>query len=132
MKQHVKPAEIAPFLNRFYNFCDTVIESIQLAFSDNATRELKIILKTRDAECIKNEGWTRAVLCLNDVSELKLIDHRKQASLQVISHGIYVLDLNENLGLEFGGGITEPESLEEPRSSHAYAIGGTMAFETLE
>ncbi len=131
-RSRVEHVRLSDFLERFYHFCDTIIDSIQLTFSEHASRELQIILQARDDACQVNESWARVALHLEEVSELKLFDQCQRGSLHVISDGIHILSQAENLGLEFGGALETPATLEELRTSPAYAIGKTFAFEVLQ
>ena len=132
MKQRVKPNETAQFLGRFYSFCDSVIQSIQIQMSRNGTRELEVRLAARDSMVHEDEGWTSIAISLEDVCEMKVFDERQKASLQVISDGIHILNLDNGIGLEFGGAYEPPHSLEELRASQAYAVGKRIAFERFE
>jgi hypothetical protein len=131
VKEIIKDSEHAQFLERFYNFTDSMIRSISLNFTSNGTRQIDVHILTRDSTTQENEGWVCVVINVDHVSEMAIRDDRNKASLQVISNGIHITTIDDNTGFEFGGALDPPRSLSELRKSYAFALGKTVSFEVL-
>lgn len=115
-------------LNRFYNFADGVIRSINLSFYDDGSKLAEIVVACRDSEAMLDDGWVTVRFRIREVKEFKTSDGPK-TTLQVLSSGMHFRNYDDKVGVEFGGAFESPSSLEELRESDAYAIGEEVDIE---
>ena len=115
-------------LTRFYGMCDGLIRSVQLRYKDDGTRELELVIACRDTETIVNEGWVSVRVLIRNANEFTMVEKPK-TTLQVLSDGLQIQVFGDVVGIEFGGNIDAPYSLDDLRKSRAYAIGTCVDFE---
>jgi len=127
MKQTVNNDEYSSFLERFYGFNDTVIRSIRLAFNDNGTQRLELRISAQDSTIKDADKWVCVTVIVEGISEI-LIHEQVQTTIQVISHGLHILTLDDMFGLEFGGATDAPNSLLNIRESDAFVVGKKLLF----
>lgn len=130
MKQTVGASDISRLLARFHEFSDAVLRSIVVLFEDDGTRRMDISIATRDAETVENDGWVCVMLSVDGISEMS-VRERARTSLQVISDGIHISMYDQEIGIEFGGAIEAPDTIENLRGSDVYVLGGTLSFDVL-
>jgi hypothetical protein len=114
-------------LARFYGFCDAVIRSILLRYEENGTRNVEIYLSARDSETAENEGWVSVRVVVRNVSEFG-VRESPRTPIQVLSQGMHLLSVENQVGVEFGGEIEPPQSIESFRSSDGFAVGRDIKF----
>lgn len=119
--------EIENFIERFYQFSDSVIRAITMCFVDGNTLELGIQIETRDAECDENNGWVRVDLTMHNVIEMAVREQR-DSTIQVLSHGVNIIKVEGFLALEFGGEIGPLSRIDELRKSDAFAVAKSIAI----
>jgi len=114
-------------LARFYDFGDGVIRGILLRYEAGGTRMIEIQVATRDSETIENEGWVIVRIAIRDVAEFA-VREGSRTPIQVLSQGIHLLCLDNQVGVEFGGATDRPESFETLRLSDGYVVGREVEF----
>lgn len=119
------PAEFAEVLRRFYDFYDAVIRSVSLQFADGGTRIVVIVIATRDAEAVENDGWVSVRIEIRNVSEFS-VRESPRTPIQVMSQGVHFVTFDGLVGMEFGGAVDAPASLDDLRASDAYAVGDEL------
>lgn len=127
MKQYIDHDAIPSFLRSFYGFCDSVIRSIVLIYEENGSRTLELRLSARHSLVKTGHGWVDVDIVLEGISEMVVKEHMR-TSMQVVSNGIHVAFFDNEIGLEFGGGVDAPLTLKDLRDSDGYALGSTLAF----
>ena len=127
MKQVIKNNGYSSFLKRFYEFNDTVIRSIRLAFDDDGTRSLELLISAQDSTIKDDDKWVCVTVIVEGISEILVHEH-VQTTIQVISHGLHILTLDDMFGLEFGGATDTPNSLSNLQESDAFVIGKKLLF----
>jgi|GEM_PF-6773939 len=114
-------------LKRFCGFCDSVIRTVLLQFDEGGTRRVEVHIAARDSETDENEGWVCVRIVVRDVTNFG-VREGPRTPIQVVSHGIHILCIENRVGVEFGGAIDCPESFESFYSSDGFAIGGAVEF----
>ena len=121
--------EYLQFLDRFYQFYDSVFRSISIHFLSDGTQTIDLVVSTRDSLLEDDdEGWVCIVITIEKVKET-LISKKPKTSIQVISQGIHLAIYENLVGMEFGGAIDPPSSLDVLRQSEAYILGENILFE---
>ena len=115
-------------LSRFYGLCDGLIRLVQLRYTEDGTREVELDIACRDSETTVNEGWVSVRVVIRNATEFTLVENPK-TTLQVLSDGLQIQVFGDVVGIEFGGNIDAPYSLDDLRKSRAYAIGTCVDFE---
>lgn len=115
-------------LARFYDFGDGVIRGILLRYEEGGTRIVEIQVATRDSEGTENEGWVVVRIVIRGVSEFG-VREGPRTPIQVLSQGIHLLCLDNQVGVEFGGATNCPESFESLRLSDGYVVGRDVEFQ---
>jgi hypothetical protein len=123
--------ESQEFLERFYNCGDGVIRSVTFFFRSGVeTAKVSVVISTRDRDSTVNEGWVNLRLELHDVEELSCHESPR-GSYQVLSTALYIGHFDDLLFLDFGGGVPDPQSIEEFRRSKFYFAGRSLSWEVL-
>ena len=120
--------EYLQFLDRFYQFYDSVFRSISLHFLSDGTQTIDLVVSARDSLLEDDEGWVCIVIAIEKVKET-LISKKPKTSIQVLSQGIHLATYENLVGMEFGGAIDPPSSLDVLRQSEAYILGENISFE---
>lgn len=115
-------------LTRFYGLCDGLIRSVQLRYTGEGTRYVELVIACRDSETTVNEGWVSVRVLIQNVNEFTFVE-KPQTTLQVLSNGLQVQVFGDFVGVEFGGSVDGPYSLDDLRKSVAFAIGKQVDFE---
>ena len=128
MQQTVNNDEHSSFLKRFYEFNDTVIRSIKLIFSDDGTRGMELLMSAQDSMVKGDDKWVSVTIFVDNISEMA-IREQAQTTIQVISHGLHILIVENQFGLEFGGAVENLDSFSTLQESDAFVIGKELSFE---
>ena len=127
MKQTVNNDEYSSFLKRFYGFNDTVIRSIKLIFSDDGTQGMELLISAQDSMVKDADQWVCVTIFVDNISEMAIYE-QTHTTIQVISHGLHILAVKDQFGLEFGGAIENLDSLSTLQKSDAFVVGKELSF----
>jgi len=122
--------DIDGYLERFYQFSDSVIRSIDIRFRNREKLTcVSVEISTRDSEKSEAEQWCNVILTVEGVSEFSFQENSK-ASYQVISNGINMLKSNGWIYVDFGHLDSLVDS-NEIRKSPAYVVGKDIFWKTM-
>lgn len=113
-------------LSRFYRFYDGVIRSITLEYTGK-TRHAEIRVACRDSASTRTEGWVCVRVVVRDIREFS-VRERYRTSLQVLSQGIQIRTFGDSVGIEFGGALEPPSTIEDLMLSDAFVVGSEIEF----
>jgi hypothetical protein len=116
------------FIDRFYGFSDSLIRAILLQYLEGGIFNLEISIATRDSLTHEDSGWVCVKILMQNIKEV-LFRQNPHMTNQLISHGIHLQQYDNMFGLEFGGAADAPRTLSELRTSDAYTVASTVAFE---
>ncbi|WP_020591513.1 hypothetical protein [Kiloniella laminariae] len=118
------------FLKRFWFFCDSVVQSYEVRYTEGSGIILNILINTRDYSDEENVEWVCAFVSLVGVEEYGLKESRKLSN-QVISDGIKILQFAGFIGVEFGGYPDSTFTREDLQSSPAYALCKSINYRVM-
>jgi hypothetical protein len=98
-----------------------------LKFDESGTKFVEMIVATRDSESDVNDGWVCVRIVVQDVYEFG-VRESERTTIQVLSQGVHVLLEGNRVGVEFGGAVDRPASIESFHSSDGYVIGREVEF----
>lgn len=126
--QSLVPDEYERMLVRFYRFTDGIIRWLRIRYEDDGTRNVELEIACRDAHAHENDGWVSVRLLVRIALEFTI---REQANLtlQVLSEGMQILQLDDAVGIVFGGALEPLETKCDMRKSGAFVMGKEIAIE---
>lgn len=119
-------ANTGSFLSRFNNFFDSVIQKVEVAYT-NGQRDFSIWIDTQDLEGIAHDSWACVHLTVSGVEEFCYAEPARTTA-QVISDGLHVCWFDDVIGIDFGEFIDSPKDLDELRSSKTYVVGKALGW----
>lgn len=126
------PEEAIAFLERFYQFFDSLVWKIQLELtSSRRSRNVNIILGARDGSQVTSREWINVQIFLGEVSEY-CVKEEEQSQIQVLSNGVKVSPFGETLLIDFDPYTDAPQSVEDIRRSHLYFACKSIKWKILE
>lgn len=118
--------EIKANLNRFHNFHDCLVKEFTLSYLENKKRA-SITFYTRDN--LRADQWSIVKFTVHGVTEAACVE-KSNETLSVLCHGLHMCKLDNQIALEFGGGLVDPpESIDEVRMSCGYILGDRIEVE---
>ena len=120
--------EFERFLERFNQFCDSVIRSLDVRFRNREeVNSISVEISTQDRESSETNQWCNVVLLIEDVSEFSFQESSK-ASYQVISDGLNILQSDGLICIDFGHFSDTPVDAVEIRKSPVHIIGKHLSW----
>ncbi|MCA3006186.1 MAG: hypothetical protein LW650_12060 [Planctomycetaceae bacterium] len=108
------------FGSRFEWLCDSLLRRVQIEYGAGPAGNITVWISTRDAERGPN-GWSLISLRLTRTREYR-IHQLDNTSHCVLSFGIHVHALGEELGVDFSGLMEPPFTLADLRTADFYVV----------
>lgn len=108
--------------NTRFNACqDSILQCFKINYDDNGQKSVQLAIFAKDWQSSQDD-WATITLKISDVKAFRFVDDFQQTH-HVISHGIHLTEIDNQIVCEFGDLADMPITLDDLQYSNAFVIG---------